>query len=129
MGRSLKLCCLVLGSMVGTGLSQCCPLLSLKIGGAREDARGHPCPSCPATKRVGNDVDTIWNKEKTIPVTPSASIENVGEQASKCGRAGLQNHRPRSDICMDVRAIRFLGSVLATARFVCSTSADQVPRP
>jgi hypothetical protein len=26
------------GSRVGTGLSQCCPLLSLKIGGMREDA-------------------------------------------------------------------------------------------
>jgi hypothetical protein len=37
---------------VGTGLSQCCPKLSLKIGGTREDARGRPCPGCPATKRT-----------------------------------------------------------------------------
>jgi hypothetical protein len=33
------------GSRVETELSQCCPLLSLKIGGTREDARGRPCPS------------------------------------------------------------------------------------
>jgi hypothetical protein len=39
-------------SRVGIGLSQCYPLLSLKIGGTREDARGCPCPSCPATKRA-----------------------------------------------------------------------------
>jgi hypothetical protein len=46
----------------------------------------------------------------------------------ECGRAGLRNHRPQSDTCTGVRAIRFLGTVLATARFVRSTSADQVPR-
>jgi hypothetical protein len=46
----------------------------------------------------------------------------------ECGRAGLQNHRPQSDTCTDVRAIWFLGSVLATAHFVRSTNADQVPR-
>jgi hypothetical protein len=46
----------------------------------------------------------------------------------KCGRAGLRNRRPQRDTCMGVRAIRFLRSVLATARFVRSTSADQVPR-
>jgi hypothetical protein len=32
------------GSRVETELSQCCPLLSLKIGGTRENARGRPCP-------------------------------------------------------------------------------------
>jgi hypothetical protein len=37
---------------VGIGLSQCCPVLSLKIGGVKEDARGRSCPSCPATKRT-----------------------------------------------------------------------------
>jgi hypothetical protein len=41
-----------LGSRVGTRLSQCCLQLSLKIGGTREDARGRPCPGCPATKRT-----------------------------------------------------------------------------
>jgi hypothetical protein len=46
----------------------------------------------------------------------------------ECGRAGLQNRRPQRDTSTDVRAMRFLGSVLATARFVRSTSADQVPR-
>jgi hypothetical protein len=46
----------------------------------------------------------------------------------ECGRAGLRNHRPKRDTCTYVRAIRFLGSVLATACFVRSTSADQVPR-
>jgi hypothetical protein len=40
------------GSRVGTGLSQCCPQLSLKIGGTREDVRGHPCPGCLATKHT-----------------------------------------------------------------------------
>jgi hypothetical protein len=57
----------------------------------------------------------------TIPVTPSASTESVGEQASRitvrratlarvCGRLG------------------FFGSALATARFVRPTNTDQVPR-
>jgi hypothetical protein len=31
---------------------QCCPQLSLKIGGTREDDRGRPCPGCPATKHT-----------------------------------------------------------------------------
>jgi hypothetical protein len=44
------------------------------------------------------------------------------------GRAGLRNRRPHRDTCTGVRAIRFLGSILAIARFVRSTSADQVPR-
>jgi hypothetical protein len=39
-------------SRVGTELSQCCPQLSLKIGGTREDDSGRPCPGCPATKRT-----------------------------------------------------------------------------
>jgi hypothetical protein len=47
----------------------------------------------------------------------------------ECGRAGLRNRRPQSDTCTGVRAIRFLGSVLATARIVCSTSTDQISRP
>jgi hypothetical protein len=38
------------------------------------------------------------------------------------------NRRPQRDTCMGVQAIRFLGSKLATARFIRSTSADQVPR-
>jgi hypothetical protein len=42
-------------SRVGTGLSHCCPQLSLKIGGTREDARGRPCPGCPATKHTLKD--------------------------------------------------------------------------
>jgi hypothetical protein len=46
----------------------------------------------------------------------------------QCGRAGLRNRRPQRDTCTGVRAIRFLGSVLATARFVHSSSADHVPR-
>ena len=46
----------------------------------------------------------------------------------QCGRAGLWNRRPQIDTCTNVWAIRFLGSVLATARFVRSSSADQVPR-
>jgi hypothetical protein len=45
----------------------------------------------------------------------------------QCGRAGLRNHRPQRDTCTGMRAIRFLGSVLATTRFVRSSSADQVP--
>jgi hypothetical protein len=44
------------------------------------------------------------------------------------GRAGLRNHRPHSYTCTGVRAIRVLGSILATARFVRSTSVDQVSR-
>jgi hypothetical protein len=46
----------------------------------------------------------------------------------ECGRAGLRNCRPQGDTCTGVRAIRFLGSILATARFVRLTSADEVPR-
>jgi hypothetical protein len=42
------------------------------------------------------------------------------------GRAGLQNHRPQRYTCTGVRAIRFLGIVLTTARFVRSTRADPV---
>jgi hypothetical protein len=41
-----------LESRVVIGLSQCCPQLSLKIGGIREDARGRSRPDCPATKRT-----------------------------------------------------------------------------
>src|SRR5688572_3810998 len=55
-----------------------------------------------------------------IPVPPSASTES--------GRAGLLNRRPHSDTCTSVQAIRFLWSVLATARFVRPTNADQIPR-
>jgi hypothetical protein len=46
----------------------------------------------------------------------------------ECGRAGLRNRRPQSYTCTGVRAIKFLWSVLTTARFVRSTNADQVPR-
>jgi hypothetical protein len=52
-----------------------------------------------------------------IPVPQSVSTD--------CGRAGLRNHRPQRDTCTSVRAIRFLGSILATARFVLSSNADQ----
>jgi hypothetical protein len=45
----------------------------------------------------------------------------------QCGRAGLRNRHPQRDTCTGVRVIRFLGSVLATARFVRSSSFDQVP--
>jgi hypothetical protein len=44
------------------------------------------------------------------------------------GRAGLQNRRPQSYTCTGVRAIRFLGSVIATARSLCSTNTDPVLR-
>jgi hypothetical protein len=37
-------------------------------------------------------------------------------------RAGLRNHRLHSDTCSGVRAIRFLGSVSATARFFLVTA-------
>jgi hypothetical protein len=53
MGRSLKLGCLVLGKGWDR-IIQCCPVLSLKIGGTREDDWGRPCPDCPATKRTTN---------------------------------------------------------------------------
>jgi hypothetical protein len=43
-------------------------------------------------------------------------------------RAGLRNHRPQSYTCTSVRVIRFLGSVLATARSVRSTNANPVLR-
>jgi hypothetical protein len=46
----------------------------------------------------------------------------------RCGRADLRNRRPQRYTCTGVRATRFLGSVLATARFVRSSSADQVSR-
>jgi hypothetical protein len=46
----------------------------------------------------------------------------------QCGRAGLQNCHPQRDTYTDVRAIRFLRSVLVTARFFRSSSADQIPR-
>jgi hypothetical protein len=43
------------------------------------------------------------------------------------GWEGLQNRCLQSYTCTGMRAIRFLGSVLATARSVCLTNADQVP--
>jgi hypothetical protein len=36
----------------------------------------------------------------------------------ECGRAGLRNHRPQRYTCTGVWAIRFLGSVFATARVI-----------
>jgi hypothetical protein len=44
------------------------------------------------------------------------------------GRAGLRNCRPHSYACTGVRAIRFLGSVLASACSVHSTNANPVLR-
>jgi hypothetical protein len=38
------------------------------------------------------------------------------------GRAGLRNHRPQRYTCTGVQAIRFLGSVFATARVICLSS-------
>jgi hypothetical protein len=43
-------------------------------------------------------------------------------------RVGLRNRRPKSYTCTGVRAIRFLGSVPATARSVRSTNDDPVLR-
>jgi hypothetical protein len=37
------------------------------------------------------------------------------------GRGGLQNHRPQRYTCTGVRAIKFLESIFATARVICST--------
>jgi hypothetical protein len=56
------------GSRVGTGLSQCCPQLSLKIGGTREDARERPCPYCPATKRTLSLFVSNFHKPLYTPV-------------------------------------------------------------
>ena len=50
------------------------------------------------------------NCKQHIPVPSSASTES--------GRAGLRNHRPQRYTCTGVRAIRFLGSVFATARVI-----------
>jgi hypothetical protein len=54
------------------------------------------------------------NCKQHIPVPSSTSTES--------GRAGLRNHRPQRYTCMGVRAIRFLGSVFATARVICLSS-------
>src|SRR5688500_5981356 len=43
-------------------------------------------------------------------------------------RAGLRNRRQQRYICTGVQAIKLLGSVLATARFVCSTDTDLILR-
>jgi hypothetical protein len=51
------------------------------------------------------------NCKQHIPVPSSVSTES--------GRAGLRNHRPQIYTCTGVRAIRFLGSVFATARVIC----------
>jgi hypothetical protein len=53
-------------SRVGTKLSQCCPQLSLKIGGTREDDRGRPCADCPATKRTLNLDDVVGGSRGRI---------------------------------------------------------------
>jgi hypothetical protein len=53
--------------------------------------------------------------KKHIPVQPSTSTERVGEHASEIVL--------RRGTLARMRAIRFLGSVLATARFIRSTSA------
>jgi hypothetical protein len=44
------------------------------------------------------------------------------------GRAGHRNHRPQSYTSAGVQAIKFLGSVLATARSVRSNNVDPVLR-
>jgi hypothetical protein len=46
----------------------------------------------------------------------------------ECGRIGFRNRHPKRDTCTGVWTIRFLGIILATARFVRSTSTDQFPR-
>jgi hypothetical protein len=43
------------------------------------------------------------------------------------GRTGLRNCCPQRYTCTGVRAIRFLGSVLATAHFIRSGSSSSVP--
>jgi hypothetical protein len=46
---------------------------------------------------------------------------------TESGRAGLRNRRPQRYTCTGVRAIMFLGSVLATARFIRSGSSSSAP--
>jgi hypothetical protein len=63
----------------------------------------------PVTRAISH---IRWKQH--VPVPPSASTES--------GRAGLRN-RHLQNTCTGVRAIRFLGSVLTTARFIRSTSS------
>jgi hypothetical protein len=46
----------------------------------------------------------------------------------QCGKAGIRNRRPQRDTCTGVRTIRFLGSVLATARFAARPSLIKFQR-
>jgi hypothetical protein len=59
-------------------------------------------------------------------VLHSANSHPTFYEHRESGRAGFRNRRPQSYTCTGVRAIRFLGSVLATARSVRSTNIDLV---
>jgi hypothetical protein len=50
---------------VGTGLSQCCPQLSLKIGGTREED----------TKDILVKRARIWNYKESICITHKVSVQ------------------------------------------------------
>jgi hypothetical protein len=69
----------------------------------------------------------FWLREHLSDALLSAHPRPTFCEHRESGRAGLRNRRPQSYICTGVRAIRFLGSVLATTRSVRSTNADPVP--
>jgi hypothetical protein len=86
------------------------------------------CPS-PLPPRVykygGGGRSSIYANSLSDALHSAHSCPTFCEHRES-GRAGLQNWRPQRYTCTGVRAIMFLGSVLATARFVRSTSADRV---
>jgi hypothetical protein len=57
-------------------------------------------------------------------VLQSANSRPTFCEHRESGRAGLRNHCPQRYTCTGVRAIRFLGTVLATARFIRSSSSS-----
>jgi hypothetical protein len=67
------------GLRIRTGLSQCCPQLSLKIGGTRGNVRGRPCPGCPATKHtpltMNSPRSSVHIREQTSWPTESVVCE------------------------------------------------------
>jgi hypothetical protein len=77
-------------------------------------------------KHVGGGHSSYYTKNLSDALQSAHSRPTFCEH-KESGRAGLRNRRPQRYTCTGVWAIRFLGSVLATARFIRSGSSSLVP--
>jgi hypothetical protein len=82
---------------------------------------------CACTNMMEVD-DLLVTREQSLKRIALNPFSSHLLQAQREWRAGLRNYRPQSYTCTGVRAIRFLGSVIVTARSVRSTNTDPVPR-